>query len=340
MDKTGTTEGPGVLVVGAGGFVGGFIVAEALRRGYRVWAGVRASTSRRFLTDERIRFVVMDFDEPQSLASALREAGVRWQYIVYNLGATKALHYLDFQRINHDYLASLLTALKQTGLVPDKLLYISSLSVMGPGHEHDGLPFTEKDVPAPDTHYGVSKLKAELCLQASGVPYVIFRCTGIYGPHERDYFLMFKSIKQGLDFSVGYKPQMLTFLYVEDLAAAIFDALESPRTTGKTYIISEERAYTQREFRRIAAAELGKKRVLGVVAPIWALRAVCAVSGMIGKMRGRPMTLNPDKCRIMAQRNWQADTSAARRDFGLRPATPLREGVRRAVAWYRAAGWL
>ena len=35
-----------VLVVGAGGFVGGYLCDEALKRGYEVWAGIRSSTSR------------------------------------------------------------------------------------------------------------------------------------------------------------------------------------------------------------------------------------------------------------------------------------------------------
>ena len=64
-----------VLVVGAGGFVGGFIVEEALRRGYEVWAGVRESTSRRYLADKRIHFIVFDFDADApvaALADALR----------------------------------------------------------------------------------------------------------------------------------------------------------------------------------------------------------------------------------------------------------------------------
>ena len=52
-----------ILVVGAGGFTGGFIVGEGLRRGYEVWAGVRASTSRAFLQDSRIHFLETGFPE-------------------------------------------------------------------------------------------------------------------------------------------------------------------------------------------------------------------------------------------------------------------------------------
>ena len=331
-----------ILVVGAGGFAGGFIVAEALRRGYEVWAGVRESTSRRFLTDPAIKFLILDFDEPQTLADSLADAlpdGEKWDWIVYNLGATKALHFMDFARINHDYLVSFLDALKATGKVPEKLLYMSSLSVMGPGDEKNYTPFTPKSIPHPKTRYGTSKLKAEMALATSGVPYIIFRCTGIYGPHERDYFLMFKSIQSGVDFSVGYRRQLLTFIYIEDLARAIFDALEKA-PTGKTYIIAEDRAYTQKEFRSIVARKLGKKHVLPVVAPIWVLKGVCAVSGLIGKMQGKPQTLNPDKYRIMKQRNWCADISDARADFGFNPSTSLAEGVSRAIDWYREAGWL
>ena len=46
--------GKKVLVVGAGGFIGGFIASEALERGYDTYVAVRESTSRRYLTDGRL----------------------------------------------------------------------------------------------------------------------------------------------------------------------------------------------------------------------------------------------------------------------------------------------
>lgn len=333
---------PSVLIVGAGGFAGGFIVDEALRRGFRVWAGVRASTSRRYLTDPAIRFVELDFDKPDTLCGALTDAAPeegKWDYIVYNLGATKCLHFADFDRINHQYLRSFTDALKEANLVPEKLLYMSSLSVMGPGDEKHYTPFTPAGVPNPDTRYGTSKLKAEMLLATSGIPYIIFRATGIYGPRERDYYLMLKSISRGFDFSVGFRRQMLTFIYVEDLARAIFDALDKA-PAGKTYIISEDKAYTQKEFRRIAAEELGKKHVIPIVAPIWLLAIVSAVAGAVGRFSGRPSTLNRDKFHIMRQRNWTADISSARRDFGFNPSTPLADGLRKSIEWYRKNKWL
>lgn len=335
-------KGKNILVVGAGGFSGSFIVQQAILRGYRVWAGVRESTSRRYLSDPRINFAVFDYDSPEalkkSIADALPSSG-RWDYIVYNLGATKCVNFADFNRINHDYLVWFLDALKELDIVPDKFLFISSLSVMGQGDEKGYTPFTEKMVPAPNTRYGTSKLKAEMALQASGIPYIIFRATGIYGPHERDYFLMFKSIKRGVDFSVGFKRQELTFIYVEDLAVAVLDALERSET-AKTYLISENQSYTQKQFRSIVSETLGKKFVLPVVAPLWVLKIVCKVSARIAAMKGTASTLNPDKYNIMRQRNWNVDTTAAREGFGFAPKVDLKSGVEESISWYRNNKWL
>lgn len=333
-----------VLVVGAGGFAGGFIVEEGLSRGYEVWAGIRKSTSRRYLTDAGIHFLFLDFeaDNPvESLATALAEGAPDggWDWIVYNLGATKCLRFSDFSRINCDYLRNFIEALKQANLIPEKLVYISSLSAMGPGSKGSYAPFTESMVPQPNTRYGTSKLKAEMTLQMSGIPFIIFRATGLYGPRDHDYFLMFESIKKGFDFSVGFRRQQLTFLFITDLAAAIYDALEKA-PVGETYNVAHPNAYTQSEFRKMSSEELKKRLVIPVRVPLWGLKMVCAVAEKIGAAKGKPSTLNSDKYNIMAQRNWNVNISKATRDFGFSPKVDLREGVHRCVEWYKKEGWL
>ena len=105
-----------LLVVGAGGFIGGFIARKSLELGYETYVAVRESTSRRYLDDERLKFVVLDYDDEQSLAARLRDAlpeGERWDYIIYNLGATKCVNFLDFNRINYEYLKVFSGALHQ-----------------------------------------------------------------------------------------------------------------------------------------------------------------------------------------------------------------------------------
>ena len=92
-----------ILIIGAGGFIGGFIAREALNRGYDTYVGVRESTSRRYLKEPALKFVVFDYDNSESVAETLRasvpESG-RWDYIIWNLGATKCTNFSDFNKIN------------------------------------------------------------------------------------------------------------------------------------------------------------------------------------------------------------------------------------------------
>ena len=329
-----------ILIVGAGGFIGGFIANEALRRGYEAYVAVRESTSRRYLKDERLKFVVLDYDDTEQIRSALSEAlpeGEKWDYIIYNLGATKALNFLEFKHVNYQYLCNFVTAIKEADLVPAKLLYTSSLSAIGEYDEENYSPAKITQPANPNTAYGLSKLQAENYLEnIAGIPYVIFRPTGVYGPHEKDYLMMIKSIDRHFDFSVGFKKQLLTFIYVDDLVAAMFDALASEKALNKKYFISEGRAYTQDEFRKIVAEELGGRFVIPVKLPLWALYIVSFVSEKWGKIRLKPTTLNRDKYKIMRQRNWDCDISDAVNDFGFSPKFSLRDGIRATVEAYKA----
>lgn len=333
-----------ILITGAGGFVGGFIVEEALKRGYETWAAVRATTSLEYLTDERINIIELDFSDTDVLKEQLSlfvaENG-KWDYIIHNLGATKCFNFLDFNRVNCDYLKSFANILCEVGGVPEKFLLMSSLSVMGLGDDENYTPFKVTDIPMPNTAYGISKLMGEQALKAiPDFPYVIFRATGVYGPHEKDYYLMIKSIASGFDFSVGFKKQMLTFIYVKDLVNAMMDALDSPKALRKTYFIAGKRGYTQKEFREIVAEALGKKRVFPVCAPLWVTKIVCWISEKIGAFRMKPSTLNCDKYKIIKQRNWLCDVSDGERDFNFSPKYDLKSGISEAVEWYRQAGWL
>lgn len=327
-----------VLIVGAGGFIGGFLAAEGLRRGLEVWAGVRESTSRRYLTDPALKFLVLDFDNPDSIAGEMDKAlpaGQRWDWIVYNLGATKCVNFQDFNRINFTYLRSFVEALRQARKIPSRLLFMSSLSALGAGDEEGYTPMRADTVPQPDTRYGLSKIKAESFLETNpDIPWIIFRPTGVYGPHEKDYLMMVKAIDRHFDFGVGFKKQLLTFIYVDDLVRAVYDALQRAPIHRK-YIISEPRAYTQTEFRRIVASALGRRFVIPVRLPLWMARVASVAAEKWGKATMKPSTLNRDKFIIMRQRNWACDISAAVADWQFSPRISLPEGIDAVVKAYR-----
>ena len=194
-----------ILITGASGFIGSFIAEEAVSRGYAVWAGMRLSSSKRYLKDASISFIELDYAHPEVLRQQLQAHVAqhgKFDQIVHCAGVTKCADKADFERVNYQHTRHFVEALQQLDMVPKTFVYLSSLSIFGPIHEDTYAPICEADEPQPNTAYGESKLKAERYLQGlEGFPFVILRPTGVYGPREKDYFLMAKSIKTHTDFS-------------------------------------------------------------------------------------------------------------------------------------------
>ena len=203
-----------ILITGASGFIGSFLIEEALKRGLSTWAGMRGSSSKRYLQQPELHFLVLDFANLETLKKQLtthKEQYGAFDYVVHCAGATKCRNKEEFEQTNYQQTVHFVEALQSLNMVPKQFLYVSTLSVFGPIREDDYSPILESDIPQPNTAYGQSKLKSEQYLQGlKDFPYVIFRPTGVYGPREADYFLMAKSIGNHVDFSVGYKRQDLT----------------------------------------------------------------------------------------------------------------------------------
>ncbi len=337
-----------ILITGASGFIGSFIVEEALRRGYDTWAAIRRSSSRAFLQDERIHFIELNLSSEEQLREQLKDHA--FDYVVHAAGVTKCLHQEDFRRINTEGTQHLVNVLLSLNMPLKRFVYLSSLSIMGAIREQQ--PYTEireDDPTQPNTAYGRSKLEAEqwlanlpLSLEGAGgrsFPYVILRPTGVYGPRERDYYMMFKSIKAHTDFAVGFRQQDITFVYVTDVVQAVFLALERG-VTGRRYFLSDGQVYQSSTFSNLIRKELGNPWWIRITAPIWLLRIITFCGEYIGRWTGKVTALNNDKYHIMKQRNWRCDITPAKEELGYDPKVQLEEGVRRTVKWYKENKWL
>ena len=328
-----------ILITGASGFIGSFLVEEAVRRGFDTWAGVRASSSRAYLQDPRVRFLELDFARPDVLRRQLAAHG-RFDYIVHCAGVTKCVDPADFDRVNHVQSCDFVDVLRELGMVPRQFIFISTLSVFGPVHEQDYRPIFDTDTPQPNTAYGRSKLKTEQYLQSlQGFPYVIFRPTGVYGPRERDYYVMAQSIARHVDVAAGFRRQDLTFVYVADVVQAVFRAIDRG-VTGRAYFLSDGQVYASRTFSDLIIRELGRPWVIRLKFPLFALKTVSLCAEWWAKRRGKTSTLNRDKYNIMKQRNWRCDIAPAVEELGYAPAYDLDKGVRLTIAWYKENRWL
>lgn len=329
-----------ILITGASGFIGSFIVEEALSQGLETWAAVRSSSSRKYLQDKRIHFLELDFSSEDKLCEQLR--GHEFHYIVHAAGATKCQDKNDFYRINAEGTAHFIKAIRSVKMPIEKFVFISSLSIFGAiKQQQPYAEITDTDIPEPNTYYGKSKLAAEELLKeyAGTIPYVILRPTGVYGPREKDYFIMAKSIKRHIDFAVGYQQQDITFVYVKDVVQAVFLAIKKGKS-GKKYFLSDGRVYQSVTFSNIIRKELGNPWWIRITAPIFVLRVITFFGDIIGRITGKMSALNSDKYHILKQRNWQCDIQPAINDLGYRPNYDLIQGVKETIAWYKANKWL
>ena len=327
-----------ILITGASGFIGSFIVEEALKRGFETWAAVRKSSSREWLKDERIHFIELNLSSKAQLVEQLR--GMDFDYVVHAAGVTKCLNKADFHRINTEGTKNLAEALLEVKMPLKRFVFVSSLSIFGAIKEQEPYEeIRESDTPQPNTEYGRSKLEAEQFLATTTLPYIILRPTGVYGPREKDYFIMAKSIKGHSDFAVGYKRQDITFIYVKDVVQAVFLALDKGEN-GRQYFLSDGKVYQSTTFSDLIHEELGRPWWIRITAPVWVLRIVTFFGEYIGRMTGKVTALNNDKYNILKQRNWRCDIQPAIDELGYQPTVKLEQGVKETIQWYKENGWL
>ena len=320
---------------------------EALNKGMEVWAAVRKTSSLEYLRDSRIHRIELNLSSEDDLKSQLKDHP--FDYVVHAAGVTKCIHQEDFYRINTEGTKNLVNAIRTLKMPLKRFVYLSSLSIFGPIKEQQPYQeITEADTPQPNTAYGKSKLLAEQFLDGINeslkadeepFPYVILRPTGVYGPREKDYFLMAKSIKGHSDFSVGYKQQDITFVYVQDVVQAVFLAIDYGKT-GRKYFLSDGQVYQSSTFSNLIHQALGRPWWIRIKAPIWILRVVTFFGEHIGRMTGKITALNNDKYHILKQRNWRCDIQPAIDELGYHPEYPLELGVPLTIRWYKENKWL
>jgi nucleoside-diphosphate-sugar epimerase len=331
-----------VLITGASGFIGSFAVEEGLKRNYEVYAGIRNTSSRQYLPDDRIKFVALDFSKKESLIQSLKQHAEKngaFDYIVHNAGATKTLSKEGFHLSNYQFTENFITAIRESGLRLQKFIYISSLAAMGPGDCNTLKPISLSDQPKPISLYGKSKLMAENFLRSQpDFPYLILRPTGVYGPRDKDFLLYFKSLNHSIDMQIGFKKQNFSLIYVKDMARAIFLAIESDKV-NKAYFVSDGKTIDSSYFSEKIKKSLGKK-ALHITIPVSVAKAYISINERISRLLKITSPLNMDKFTELVNVNWLCDVAPLANDLGFVPQYTLEQGIEETVAWYRQQKWL
>jgi nucleoside-diphosphate-sugar epimerase len=323
-----------VLITGASGFVGYHLLVEALNSGLDVYAAVRASSDVSHLKDLNVTFTNLQYSSVESLKQNIKDN--RYDYIIHASGTTKANNKSEYNLINAEYSRNLGIAALESGV--KKFIFVSSLAALGPLLNLNG-EIQEDTLPAPVTSYGESKLLAELYLNAiDNLPLLIFRPTAVYGPREKDIFILFKSINMGLEPHIGSFNQQFSFIYVKDLAALLIASLNS-LLVNESYNVADGKIYN-----RYALADFSKiilnKKTIKFHLPIG---AVSAVASLLEKLYANSRTtpaLNKEKMRELTAINWACNIEKLKDDFSFVPRYDLEAGLRETLLWYKANNWL
>jgi len=234
------------VVLGAGGFLGGWVVRELAAREIQVTTVGRAGGPQASALD--IEADILDLD----LVGLCNEADV----IFHLAGSGDVPHSLEQPgvdlRANLQTTVALLDGARRAK-DPPRVVLASSAAVYG---ESVTVPMSESHPLLPISPYGVSKLAAEHYLRVfhrlHGVPGIAVRPFSVYGPGQRKLVVhdLLKRLLAGEDPLLISAPADVTrdFVYVADIAAAMVGLAERAPAQAEAYNLASGRATSLQEL--------------------------------------------------------------------------------------------
>ena len=274
------------------------------------------------LADKVLLDSIFEQYAPQVVVNLAAQAGVR--YSITNPDAYIESNLIGFYNV--------LEACRRHPV--EHLVYASSSSVYGGNKK---VPFSTDDpVDTPVSLYAATKKSNELMAHAYAklydIPSTGLRFFTVYGPAGRPdmaYFGFTDKLIKGETIQIfNYGNCQRDFTYIDDIVEGVTRVMRRPpeKKTGEdglplppyaVYNIGNSKPEKLLDFVTILQEELVRAKVLPADYDFEAHK--------------RLVPMQPGDVPVT-----YADTSALERDFGFRPATPLREGLRRFAQWYYA----
>jgi UDP-glucuronate 4-epimerase len=330
---------PLILVTGAAGFIGYHVSRKLLERGDSVlgldnlnpYYDVRLKEARlaRLTPFERFQFVKLDIADREKTSALFSDHPIRR---VVHLAAQAGVRYSLTHP--HAYIESNLVGFMNIlegcrhGKV-DHLVYASSSSVYG---GNTRMPFSVHDnVDHPVSLYAATKKANELMAHTYAHLYRL-PCTGlrfftVYGPWGRPdmaLFLFTKAILEGRAIDVfNFGKMQRDFTYIDDIAEGVLRVLDRPAPSDPKWSGDQPEPGTSSAPYRLYN--------IGNHQPVELLRFIEVLEEVLEKKAEKNlMPIQPGDVPAT-----YADVDDLIRDVDFRPATPIEEGIRRFVQWYR-----
>ncbi len=272
-------KGMKILVTGASGYVGRFVVERLASLGHQVmaWGNRRDAGVQRGVTAlsgpdlANPRADLMDTYLPEA-----PEAVIHLAAQVHSPQADGA----SFERVNEQGTSWLFEELAKRGL--KRFVFLSTIGVHGPAAFQKGEPVAEGSPLCPENAYSKSKLAAEGKVrelsQRLGVEYTILRAPLVVGEGAPGNVQQLeKWIGKGLPIPLASEGNRRSFIHVANLADLLALAAVHPSAAGKTFVVADDLFSDTEGLVMHVARQLGKApKILRMSRP-W-LRAVGAIT--------------------------------------------------------------
>ena len=325
-----------VVVTGANGFVGSWLVRELLRQGEHVHALVRKHSDLSELIGANCELIYGDVTDLNSLESAFKGASA-----VFHLAGLIAYRKADREKmtsVNVDGTKNVIQACLSNN-VP-RLIYMSSVVAVGAGFSpHEILNENSKyNVHHLNLGYFETKHAAELlvleAVRERNLNAVILNPSTIYGAGDARKGSRKTQLKVAQGKFPFYTSGGVNVVNVEAVIAAVIEAWRSGRS-GERYILSGENLTIQQLFSFIA-------KVAGVKPPKHKIPNF-ALHGL--GLFGDTLDLIGLKGSFSRENAWTStlyhwfDNSKAKRELGFNPKS-AEYAIQKSVGWSRAQGLL
>ena len=321
-----------VLVTGATGFLGKYVVEELVEHGYQVRAFGRNRAIGQSLVNASVTFIQGDLTNQEDLTKACQEMDM-----VVHAGALSTVWgpWEDFYQTNVLGTKYILETCREAKI--ERLVYVSSPSIYAA--PRDQLDIKESDAPQENrlNNYIRSKLASEkLFKDYPDVSSVILRPRGLFGIGDTSILPRVLNLSQKIGIPlIGDGRQLMDMTCVENVALAIRLALETPQAAGEVYNITNGEPRAFRNLIEETLRGLGYPiRYRKIPAPL-----VSAISSSLEciykslKLKGEPALTRYTY--YLLRYSQTLDISKAEGDLGYRPKITISEGIEQYVQDYR-----
>jgi nucleoside-diphosphate-sugar epimerase len=240
-----------ILLTGASGFIGSYL-NEVLA--HRCMIATRKALSD---TKNAKQFLLSDFLESEQFCDLFGVTKV----VIHLANLAHATHYesTELKRVNVDYTLELAKRAAKSNI--QRFVYISSIVVNGGAKS--GIPFNHLTEACPSNDYAKSKHDAELGLlkiaEETGLEVVIVRPTLVYGPNApANIGSLIELVKNSPVLPFGAVNNKRDFISVQNLADFLIVCAEHPDAANKTFLATDCKSVSTKDFTNAIAKGLGK----------------------------------------------------------------------------------